>query len=209
MSVVNIIDRVTEWAREEICKPVKLKCPPDDSENIANDAGYEYKLVTPACFALYVPTKEKLPPSIMSTFPSVAIRIMEGSDSLDGSGGNIKLEMVFSTWDTGTHGKDMLLPIKGMPGEFLKMSDDEASTYFERNSDGWRDAWNWVDTALRALESTTNINGYEIDRKTPIKFGPITEQEAIVDFYPFWFAWVSFAINYPIQRSIKEFEKFL
>lgn len=60
----------------------------------------------------------------------------------------------------------------------------EAEEYFDRNGDGWRDAWNFVDIALREIESRTNIAGYEIDRSTPVKFGPLTEQEAIPDFTP-------------------------
>lgn len=209
MSIVNIIDKVTEWAAEEICAPMQLKCPPDDAENDANDGAYEYKLITPACFSLYVPSKEKLPPSILSPVPSVVIRVLEGEDSLSGKTGKLKLDMVFSTWDTGTHGRDVLLPVEGKSGTFVKLPDDETAAYFTRNADGWRDAWNWVDVALRALESTTNIAGYEIDKATPIKYGPITEQEAIPDFYPFWFAWVSFAVNYPIVRNMRQYEELL
>lgn len=56
------------------------------------------------------------------------------------------------------------------------MDGPEAEEYFDRNGDGWRDAWNLVDIALREIESRTNIAGYEIDRSTPVKFGPLTEQ---------------------------------
>ena len=48
-----------------------------------------------------------------------------------------------------------------------------------------------------------------IDRSQHIKYGPLTEQESIPDFYPFWFAWVSFKINYPLVRNVEDFHKFL
>ena len=55
----------------------------------------------------------------------------------------------------------------------------------------------------------TNIDGLVIDRSVPVKFGPFTEQESIPDFYPFWFAWVSFSVSYPITRNIRDIENLL
>ena len=66
-----------------------------------------------------------------------------------------------------------------------------------------------VDIALREVESVTNIDGLVIDRSVPVKFGPFTEQESIPDFYPFWFAWVSFSVSYPITRNIRDIENLL
>ena len=66
-----------------------------------------------------------------------------------------------------------------------------------------------MDIALREVESVTNIGGYTIDRAKPVKFGPLTEQEAIPDFYPMWFAWLSFTVNYPLRRNIQELQNFL
>ena len=59
------------------------------------------------------------------------------------------------------------------------------------------------------IESVTNIGGLVIDRGTPIKYGPFTEQKQIIDFYPFWYAWVGFALQYPIQRNIRGVESLL
>ena len=70
MAVVTILDGVTAWVREKICSQIRLKVPPADAQ-AATDAGYEYKMVTPAAFSLFVPTKEKLPPSVISPIPAV------------------------------------------------------------------------------------------------------------------------------------------
>lgn len=206
MSVVKVIDTVTEWARTNICEHIKLKQPPADLD-AATDAEYEYKLVTPATFAMYVPTSEKLPPGIHSPFPSLCVRFVNGQNEPANGSGMVDLQFCFSTWDTGLHGEDILKP--NPDGSFSRWSGEEASDFFRRTGDGWRDAWNFVDIALRAVESTTEIGGFVIDRATPVKFGPLTEQEAIPDLYPTWFAWISFRVTYPLVRNIEDFQNFL
>jgi hypothetical protein len=206
MSVVHVIDTLTEWAQRNICDHVQLKKPPMNLE--ANDEGYSYETVKPAVFPMYVPTSEKLPPSIHSPFPSLCVRFLKGSDDLKGSKGYLDVQFCFSAWDPGTHGQDIVHAYGATP--YSEQGKQEAT--FERNGNGWRDVWNFVDTALRAVESVTKIGGYTIDRETPVEFGPLTEQEAIADYYPFWFAWMSFRVNYPLQRNVKDLkdvEKYL
>lgn len=203
MSIVHAIDTLTEWAKHNICDHIKLKMPPANLE--ANDDGYIYKTVKPTAFPMYVPTAEKLPPSIHSEFPSLCVRFVKGADSLASKERGLDVQMCFSAWDPGLHGPDVFQPNEDM--SFKRHGTDNAQ--FTRNGDGWRDVWNFVDIALRALESTTNIGGYTIDPQTPIEFGPLTEQEAIPDFYPLWFAWISFRLNYPLRRDVAEIHNFL
>lgn len=207
MSVVHLIDTVTAWADKQICQKVKLKLPADNLE--ANDAGYHYTLVTPAAFATYTPTTEKLPPNIHAPIPSLCVRILVGEDSLATNNGTAEIQMCFSAWDPGLHGADIFNPSKDKPGTWERWDTEEAKQYFKRNGTGWRDIWNFVDVALRAVESTPIIDGYRIEPNAPIKFGPLTEQEAIPDFYPLWFAWISFKITYPLVRNIEDYQKFL
>lgn len=203
MSVIHIIDTLSEWAQRNICDHVQLKKPPANLE--ANDDGYSYEMVHPAVFPMYVPTSEKLPPQIHSPFPSLCIRFLKGSDELNGNSGHLDIQFCFSAWDPGTHSEDIVHAYGAVPyGEKGKQT-----ATFERNGKGWRDVWNFVDTAIRAVESVTNIGGYTIDRETPVEFGPLTEQEAIPDFYPFWFAWISFRVNYPLRRNINELHQYL
>ena len=201
MSVVHVIDTLAEWAKHSICENVKLKLPPENLE--ANDEDYSYKTVTPTVFPMYVPTSEKLPPQIHSPYPSLCIRFIKGTDELSGNTGHLDVQFCFSAWDPGTHGQDVFYP----KGDMI-FTKKETRT-FDRNGDGWRDVWNFVDTALRAVESVTTIGGYTIDRETPVEFGPLTEQEAIPDFYPFWFAWLSFRVNYPLRRNIEDLQEYL
>ncbi|MCB6992898.1 hypothetical protein LI177_05285 [bacterium 210820-DFI.6.37] len=209
MSVVNILDRVTDWAQKEICDGMKFKMPPDgDPELQPNAEDYKYEEATPTCFPLYIPTQEKLPPKVLSSIPSAVVRILKGEDSISKSSGKLKLDICFSVWNPGTYGKDIFIPTDGT-GTFRELTDEEAAGKFYINAGGWRDAWNWVDRGLRALESNTNISGIPIDRETSIEFGPLAEQEAIPDFYPMWFAWISFAVKYPLMRNDESLERFL
>lgn len=206
MSVVHLIDTLTEWARVNICGHIWLKQPPADLD-AATDAGYEYTLVQPSAFGMYVPTSEKLPPNIHSPFPSLCVRFITGQDELNSGGGYLDMQLCFATWDTGLHGEDILQPVGD--GKYRRWSGEEADAYFRRTGDGWRDAWNFVDIALRAIESETHIGGFLIDRSTPIKFGPLTEQDAIPNLYPTWYAWVSFRITYPLVRNNTDLQNFL
>ncbi len=186
MSIVKILDDVTEWARQNICSKIELKVP--SKLNEPNDNDYDHKKANPVAFTMYVPTDDKLPKNIPSAFPSLCVRFIEGADNLTDMTGTIGIQFLLSAWNPGTHG---------------------AEKQFERNGEGWRDVWNFTDIAVQAIESATNIFGYKIDRSIPVKFGPLTEQEAVPDYYPFWFTWVSFQLTYPLRRNINEAEDFL
>ncbi|WP_306541988.1 hypothetical protein [Acidaminococcus intestini] len=205
MSVVHMLDTLTEWARQNICEQIKLKVPPENTA--PDDSGYAYNLATPAAFAMYVPTSDKLSPGIHAPFPSLCVRFVTGQDVPAEGSGSVEVQLCFSAWNPGTHGEDVFLP--NGDGTMHRWTGEDADAYFKRNGDGWRDAWNFVDIALRAVESVTNIGGYAIDRAKSVKFGPLTEQEAIPDFYPMWFAWVSFTVNYPLRRNIQGIQEFL
>ncbi|NLH01180.1 MAG: hypothetical protein GX488_04640 [Clostridiales bacterium] len=205
MSVVHLIDTITEWAQTNICDIVKLKVPPENTE--ATDVGYKYALVTPVAFPMYVPTSEKLPPNVCSPIPSLCVRFLAGQDNMAKNDCNIEVQFCFSAWDTGTHGDDIYL--SNGDGTYRKLDAEARKKYFRRNGDGWRDVWNFVDTALRAIESTARIGDYTIDRSAPIKYGPLTEQDSIPDYYPLWFAWVSFTVTHSIRRSNQDINNLL
>ena len=192
MSIVNILDTVTDWARQNICSQIQLKVPPKSTE--PSDDAYEYQTANPVAFTMYVPTEDKLPKGIPSAFPSLCVRFMEGESNLRSMNGTIGIQLLLSVWSPGTYNAD--LPAG-------------SSSPFERNGEGWRDAWNFTDIAVQAVERVTNISGYEIDRSVPVKYGPLTEQEAIPDFYPFWFTWVTFQLTYPLLRNIQDTQEFL
>ena len=46
------------------------------------------------------------------------------------------------------------------------------------------------------------------DRKG-ITFGPVAEQDAVPDFYPYWFAWAEFSIEETLTRNPKSYQHLL
>lgn len=205
MSIVKILDDVTAWARQNICTKIALKVPPKGTE--PNDQDYEYTTANPVAFTMYVPTEDKLPQGVPSAFPSLCVRFMEGENNLAQNKGTIGIQLLLSVWSPGTYAQDGLVANPDDPFQWQAQKDTEVK--FTRNGEGWRDIWNFTDIAVRAVESTAHISGYEIDRSVPVKFGPLTEQEAIPDFYPFWFTWVTFQLTYPLQRNNEDIQQFL
>lgn len=205
MSIVKILDDVTAWARQNICSKIELKVPPQNTE--PNDYGYEYKTANPVAFTMYVPTEDRLPKNIPSAFPSLCVRFLEGEDDLSNMKGTIGIQFLLSTWNPGKHSEDSFAARQGDP--FQWKQDTTAEREFERNGEGWRDAWNFTDIAVQAVESVTNISGYKIDRSIPVKYGPLTEQESVPDYYPFGFTWVTFQLTYPLMRNIENTQELL
>ena len=205
MSIVKILDDVTAWARQNICSKIELKVPPKNDE--PNDYDYKYKTANPVAFTMFVPTEDRLPKNIPSAFPSLCVRFIEGEDDLSNMNGTIGIQFLLSAWNPGKHSSDSFVVQQNDP--FKWVNDPGADKEFERNGEGWRDIWNFTDIAVQAIESVTNISGYKIDRSVPVKFGPLTEQEAVPDYYPFWFTWVTFQLKYPLMRKIEEVQEFL
>ena len=205
MSIVNSIEVVREWLGKNVCPYVRLKLPDDN----ATDASYPYKLVNPAAFALFVPSKDRMPPKVAAPIPSVCVQIVNGEDDMISAARSIKIRLCFSAWDPGYHGKDIIMP-KGNNGEEnIQKYNEEATAYFQKNGEGWRDAWSFVDTALRAIENAEYMGDLRVRKEEGITFGPVSEQDAVPDLYPFWFAWAEFSIEEHLTRNPKRYNHLL
>jgi hypothetical protein len=191
-----------------------MKTPPIDDTK-AVDGGYSYNLTTPTAFALYRPTKERLPPNIPAPIPSVCIQLLDGKDEQQKASGRLRIRLVFATWSPGLHGRDIFNPIfdeyeNHQQGSYTQWSGEEAQSYYRRDSEGWRDAWNLVDTARRELENAEYISdNLQIAHAEGITFGPVAEQETIIDLYPYWYDWIDFSVEYGLTRNRRDVEIFL
>ena len=204
MSVVHIIDALTNWAREHICKEIKLKVPPAD-ETEPMDTEYIYQLANPAAFPMYIPTGDKFPNGIHFSHPSLCVRFLSAQDDLAQKIGGMDVQIVFCVWDPGKHSEDIFHP--NGDGSFRRQ--EAAETEFEQDGLGWRDVWNFVDLAVRKLESADHIGPCTIDKSVPFEYGPVKVDEAIADFYPFWYAELSFHVTYPLMRNNEEYDQYL
>ena len=135
MSIVNSIETVRDWLTAEVCPLVKLKLPDDK----ATDASYPYKLVNPAAFSLFVPSKDRTPPNIAAPIPSVCVQLVQGDDRLIRSARSVKIRLLFSAWDPGYHGPDIYKPKGDGSGSYVQQYNEAAAAYFVKNGEGWRD----------------------------------------------------------------------
>lgn len=202
MSIVADLDKLRAWAAREICPKVQLKLPDDN----ANDARYNWKLVTPEAFVMYVPTRDRLPPRVAAPIPSICVQLVEGEHSLASSSGRFEIRLCLSAWNPGEHGNDIFQPTARPDGtiSYQQWIGPEARAHFIRGAEGWRDVWGFVDTALATLESTEFIEGMRIVKENGIKFGPFTEERGIVDYYPYWFAWITCTFEHALPRRTPE-----
>ena len=205
MSIVNSIETVRGWLNTEVCPLVKLKLPDDN----ATDASYPYKLVNPAAFSLFVPSKDRTPPKVAAPIPSVCVQLTQGEDDLIEHTRGIKIRLCFSAWDPGYHGPDIYLPQGNGSGTYIQQDTSEAADFFQKNGEGWRDAWNFVDTALRLIENAEYIGDLRVIKELGITFGPVAEQDAVPDFYPYWFAWAEFSVEETLTRHAKNYDHLL
>lgn len=170
---------------------------------------YPYKLVNPAAFSLFVPSKDRTPPNIAAPIPSVCVQIVQGDDDLLQSARDIKIRLCFSAWDPGYHGPDIFKPKGDGSGTYIQQYNEAAASYFVKNGEGWRDAWNFVDTALRLIENAEYLGDLRVIKEKGITFGPVAEQDAVPDFYPYWFAWAEFSVEETLTRNPKSYQHLL
>jgi len=188
MTIVKTIDQICEWLNENVCPNVSMKKPPRDRE--PGDENYNYELIHPYAFPLYLPTKDKLPPNVEATFPSICVQLQYGTDSQ--SNREINISLGFSGWNPGIHPSDWITP-EGSENPYSEVLSNEA--------EGWRDLWNFVDKTVTAIEQTCYL-GENVEVMTDnIEFGPYKEQEAIPNYYPFWFAYCEFKVRSTILRN--------
>ena len=194
MTLVQSIDGVVEWLRSNVCNQITLKLPDDYS----NDTAYGVKFVKPAAFPLYVPGKDRLPPSVPAPIPSVCAQLMEGSDDLQQKKRQLQIRLCLACWNPGEHGGETFHPREntGSSGgySYYNATGEAAKTY-ARNMEGWRDSFNFVDLMLRELEGTEYIAGLRLVKESGIKFGLFTEDGNIWDYYPYWHSWISFTLE--------------
>ena len=209
MTLTQSIDKVVSWLAENVCSQITLKLPDDDR----NDAEYAVEYVHPAAFPLYVPGKDRLPPSVPAPIPSVCVQLMEGSDDLLKFRRQLQLRLCLSCWNPGLHGAEVLhaKPDASKIGGFsyYRVTGEAAETY-TRNMEGWRDSLNFADIVLREVENAEFIAGHRLVKESGIKYGPFVEDGNIWDYYPYWHNWISFTLEAGVSAvTPKQYEDLL
>ena len=206
MTLVKSIEDVVAWLRDSVCNQITLKLPDDNT----NDSAYGVKFVNPAAFPLYVPGKDRLPPSVAAPIPSVCVQLMEGSDDLLKKQRRLQIRLCLACWNPGKHGGEVYHSredANALGGHSYYVVKDESAASYSRNMEGWRDSLNFADLVLRELEGTEYIAGHRLVKESGIKFGPFTEEGTIWDYYPYWHNWITFTLEVGVVGKTPEIYK--
>lgn len=180
MTVVKQLENIKDWLQTEICPNFKFKRPNDDNV----DATYQYEKVNPNVFILYVPPEE-----ICKTHrvPSICIQFDDVEEKMTDAGGKLSIKLQFTTFNPGQHSEDG----------------------YTRNTEGWRDVWNFVDFIIEKIRNTEQINDLRIVKEDGIKCGPASDNGQIPSYYPYYLAWMTFSVEYGIPSSKKDIKHLL
>lgn len=203
MTLVKSIDSVVEWLRENVCGQITLKVPDD----YKNDTEYNVEFVNPAAFPLYVPGKDRLPPSVPAPIPSVCVQLMEGTDDLLKRQRQMQIRLCLACWNPGEHGSEVLHSrenVNALGGRSYYTVKGEGGKTYARNMEGWRDVFNFTDLVLGKLEGAEYIAGHRLVKESGVKYGLFTEDGNIWDYYPYWHSWISFTLEAGVTAKTPE-----
>jgi hypothetical protein len=163
--MTKLIDDLTQWLQKEVCNKIKLK-----KASTKGDISYDYELVHPTAFSCFCPPQDH---TQLPTTPSVTVQIDNATDDLMQES-EVNIALVFSVWNTGVH-------------------DKRENPKFEKNLDGWRDLWYFIDKARNAIRKHFSVAGYEVVGNINIR--PLAGDNAIMGTYPYFFGEVTFTIR--------------
>jgi hypothetical protein len=166
--MTNLIDDITEWLKKTVCAKLEFKAP---ARGGREGAGYEYKLLNPQAFPCFCPPQDG---TNLPTAPSVTVQI-DGFTDDPTEESEIKIALVFVVWNPGLH------------------DNSGATPKFEKNLDGWRDLWHFIDAVRREIKKNFNIAGFEIIGD--ITGRPLAGESAIMGTYPYFFGEVTFTVG--------------
>lgn len=200
MAITNNLDKVVNWFNTDVCPHIQLKVPNDN----INDGGYDVATTTPTAFAMYVPTKDKIQPNVKAPIPSICVQILKGKESPAQHLGRMTIQLGLAAWNPGEHGGERATPVEDSNTLGGYKYSKEQSEEFKRSFEGWRDVWNFTDVVLAAIENTEYIADMRLVKENEIEYGPYTEDGAIMNYYPYWFCWIQFTIEYGLARKVPD-----
>ena len=104
----------------------------------------------------------------------------------------MSVQLTFRTWNPGTH----------------KEENAEGAPY-RKNTDGWKDVWNLLDWTLREIENVQYLNGLRFVASEGVEYGPMVKDGQFVDEYPYFSAYATITVEWPIVRTEEPFAEML
>ena len=183
MTTAIMLKDLEDWAKEKLCSEIKFKQPVQPNESM--DGDYNYKIVNPNVFVMYIPKEDQLPDGVESVFPNLCIEWDGDRESPQSHKGEATIRLKLGVWNPGDH-----------KGDYVSVKPDNTPD-FKRNAKGYEDIINWIDLIKRELRNNELICGkYRVKLESDILSGTPSEQRSLLDFNPYYFGYVEFSIEY-------------
>lgn len=219
MTIISVIDTITEWLNENVCGRLAFKkAPPVDRPD---GEYYEHEIVPPKAWQIYKPALDIAKffdydcPCVV--VQPITVKVSPASLSVS----SIRVRFSYLTWSPGEHIEDVydLMPdtrtvFAPQIGEFEQRTrydfrPDESGCKID--DDGWRDVFNFLETTLDTL-AKKEISGLSIDPSEEIYATPYDEESVSTYFWPYHFARLemTFKVNdAPLTARSGDYEKYL
>lgn len=192
MTVINVIETVKEFLKQEVCPEIKLLVP-----DRRDGKDYVEEYANPEVFAFFEPERGRLPEGVEYTTPSIIVLFTQGEDDLVESKQRLNIVLAFNTWRPGDYSTVNEVELGSIDEEAegitIKYKGKIEKEFF-RNEDGWKDVYNLMELTKGKLISAGKIGNFPL-APTPIKYGPYTKDSALIDFYPYYHLWMSFTLT--------------
>ena len=207
MTTVNAINIISDFLRDNVCKELKYLLP---AEKDARE--YIEKMVSPQVFAFYEPAKERVPPEIEYTSPSVVVQLQKRSDNIQTGVSRFDIQLGFTTWRPGQYVnqndvslRDVMPKKDGFDIAFVGKSE----TTFARNEEGWRDVYHFLETTKDVIIKAGKLGDLKLKTDVEIASGPYTQDGVLLDFYPYYHAWLTLSFETVVTPVLRDIEEFL
>lgn len=207
MTTVNAIDIISDFLKNNVCNELKYLLP--DKKDARE---YIPKMVSPQVFQFYEPDKERVPPGIEYTCPSVVVQLQKRSDNVKTGVSQFDIQLSFTTWRLGQYItqnnvslEDITQNEEGVDIAFV--GNNESS--FVRNEEGWRDVYHFLETTKDAIVKVGKIKDLKLKLDENINSGPFTQDGALIDHYPYYHAWLTLSFETVVTPVLRDIEEFL
>ena len=207
MTSIKAIHTVKDFLRENVCPNIKYLLP--DKED-----GREYieTYVNPQVFAFYEPSNERLPEGVEYTTPGIIVQLQQGEDHISANQSNYRLELSFCTWRPGKYTQQNNTELCDIAQKETQISIEysaDINRLFTRNEDGWQDVYHFMEETKKAIISAGHIGDLKFKLDEPVKYGPYTKDGALIDFYPYYYLWMSFTLETIVTPVTREYDDLL
>lgn len=208
MNLVDLVQNLTDWLNEKVCPMIWLLNPDDD---IQNEAYEKTERVHPKAYPLFTSWAASDATLNIPGTPGIVVGVLTGRDDLKKKTRTLNIQFQLISWNPGQYGSDILYPVKDKDALIgIHYETRSNPQTYQRNQDGWKDSYLFMETVLRELEKQEFISGSRIKIKDgSIEYGHYRDDTGPVDLYPYWINFIRFELECGYDQPSRVYADFL